>query len=82
VDDGGLGVGVLLHVSPVARGQLALGGDVELAVVGVHAEPIAEEQHAVDLGAAGREDMQVDCAVRPLEEAVLEPPGSPGTCRT
>jgi len=67
VDDSGLGVGVLLHVLPVARGELALGGGVELAVGGVRPQPIAEKQHSVHLGAACREDVHVDIGVWSLE---------------
>jgi len=75
VDDGRLRVGVLLHVLPLAAGQLALLLGVELAVGGVLAQPIAEEEHPVDLLTPGSEDVDVDLRVGSLEEAMLVPVG-------
>src|SRR5207244_3972482 len=46
-DDGRLRVRVLLHVLPVAGGQLALRRRVQLAVVLVRPEPVAEADHPV-----------------------------------
>ena len=73
VDDRRLRVRVLLHVFPVARRQLPLRGRVALPVGVVPAEPVAKQHHPVRLLAAGREDVEIDVRVRPLEEPVLEP---------
>ena len=43
------------------------------AVVFVGPEAVAEREHPVDLGRAGREDVQVDGRVGALEQPVLEP---------
>ena len=59
------------------RGQLALACGVELAVGGIPAQPVAEEEHPVDLLAARAEHVHVDVGVGPLEQAVLEPVGLP-----
>ena len=65
-DDVGLRVGVVLHVLPFAARELALRALVELAVAGVAAQVVAEAEHALDLDAAGREDVQVHARARVL----------------
>ena len=72
-DDRRLRVRVLLHVLPVAGRQLPLRGRVALSVGVVPAQPVAEQQHPVGLLTAGREDVEIDVRVRPLEQPVLEP---------
>ncbi len=53
IDDGCFGIGVVLDVFPVVVSEFAFGAFIEETIGIVGAEPIAEEQHAVDLGAAG-----------------------------
>ena len=48
----GFGIGVVLHVFPVVAGKLPFGALVEEAIGFVAAQPVAEEQHAVDFGTA------------------------------
>src|SRR6476659_6340624 len=69
-DDLALGVGVVLDVGPLARGQLALGVLVADPLVVVAAQAITESQHPVDLRAALTERVQVDIRVGTLEQAV------------
>src|SRR5215469_2490532 len=69
----GFRVGVLLDVGPAPRGELALGGLVELTIGGVGTQAVPEPQMPVDLRATGREDVQVDVGVRALEQAMLVP---------
>lgn len=66
LDGVGLGVGVVLHMTPAAGGQLPLRPFVEDPIVGMPPQPIAEGDEAVDLGRAGREDVQVEVGSRPL----------------
>src|SRR5258708_26046826 len=73
LDHRGLGISRLLLVLPVLASKLPFGALVQLAIGCVAAQPVAEEQHAVDLRAARREDMEVDIRVRPIEHAVLVP---------
>src|SRR5438132_4614497 len=73
LDYRGLGIRIVLRVLPVLASKLPLGALVQPAIGCVAAQPVAEEQHAVDLRAAWREDMEVDVSVRPLEHAVLVP---------
>ena len=47
-----LGISVVLHVFRVVAGKLPLGALVEETVGFVVAQPVAEEQHAVDFGTA------------------------------
>jgi hypothetical protein len=67
LDHRSLGIGVVLRVLPVLSSQLPLGALVQLTIGCVAAQPVVEEQHAIDLRAARREDMEVDVRVRPLE---------------
>src|ERR1700730_13642727 len=73
LDHLGFGIGVVLRVLPFPAGKLALGALVELAVRSVAAQPVAEEQHTVNLRAAGRENMQVDVRIWSIEQAMLVP---------
>src|SRR2546428_13049165 len=67
----GLGIGIVLRVLPVLASKLPLGALVQPAIGCVAAQPVAEEQQAVDLRTARREDMEVDVRVRSLEHAAL-----------
>ncbi len=49
VDHVVLGIGVVLRVLPVLTSKLPFGAFVQLAIRRVSAQPVAEEQHAVDL---------------------------------
>src|SRR5437879_2458143 len=69
----GFGVGVVLHILPVATGEVAFGDLVEQAVGIVGAQPVAEEQHTLDFRAVRGEDMQVDVGVWSLEQTMLVP---------
>src|SRR5262245_61064286 len=71
--DLGLRVGVLLHVLPVPGRQLPLRSHVEVEIGRVLPQPVAKARHLVRLGAARREDVEVDVRVGALEQAVLEP---------
>jgi hypothetical protein len=68
-----LGVGVVLDVLPLLGGELALRPLVELPVHVVRAQPIAEEEHAPDLLAPRREDVQVHGRILSAQHAVLIP---------
>src|ERR1041385_2109654 len=70
-----LRVGVLLHVLPRPRGELALGRGVALAVGRVRSQVVPEQQHPVQLLAARREHMYVHDRVWPVEHPMLEPVG-------
>src|SRR5215471_3225615 len=74
-DDLALRVGVVLHVLPLAPRELALRPLVELAVARVPAQVVAEEEHALDLGAARGEDVEVDLRLEAFQQPVLEPFG-------
>lgn len=65
--DCGLGVGIMLHVPPGPLGQVALDTQVGVTVGVVRAEPVAEEQHTVDLLRTDGEHVQVDIGVGALE---------------
>ena len=56
--------GVLVHVVPVAGGQLALRGGVQVPVRVVGAHPLAEVEVAGDRLVAGLEEVQVSGAAR------------------
>src|SRR4051794_39114547 len=73
LDHGRLRVRVVLHVLPLLRAELALRPRVELAVSLARAQPVAEEQHPVDLAALRWEDMQVHRRLGASEHPVLEP---------
>ena len=82
VDGGGFGVGVGLDVVPGVGGEVAFCFGVVGAVGGVLAEPVAEEEYAVDLDFAGvgGEDVEVDVVGgagfgAAAEEAVVVPVG-------
>src|SRR5680860_196596 len=66
-------IGVVLNVFPLLLRQLALGAFVERAIGLVAPDPLTEEQHALDLGTAFGEHMQVDDWTPALEHAVLIP---------
>src|SRR5215217_7076777 len=72
-DDVGLGVGVVLNVSPAARREVPLGSFVQGTVGLVDAEVLAEADHPVDLRAARAEYVQVDVGVGSVEQPMLEP---------
>ena len=57
------------------RGELSLRREVEVAVVVVRAEPVAERDHALDLLAPVGERVHVDVRVRTARQPVLEPVG-------
>ena len=59
-----LRVGVVLDVLPVPGRELALRPLVQVAIVVVGPQPVAEADHPLELGAAGREDVEVDVRVR------------------
>src|SRR5215469_6597787 len=73
--DPGLGIGVVLDVPPAALGQLPLTLQVGVTIVAMAAEPVAEQDHPVDLCFPRAEYVQVDIGLRTLEQAVLEPVG-------
>ncbi len=50
LDDGGLGVGVVLHVPPGALREVTLQCQVGVAVLVVSTQPVTKQQHPVDLG--------------------------------
>jgi hypothetical protein len=49
LDHRSLGVGVVLRILPGAAGKVPFGALVELAIGDIAAQPVAEEQHAVNL---------------------------------
>src|SRR5437588_2944879 len=66
-------ISIVLRVLPVLTSKLPLGALIQLTIGCVAAQPVAEEQHAIDLRAARREDMEIDVGVWPLEHTVLVP---------
>ena len=52
-DDVGLGVGVVVHVTPWLLGEPPLLRGVERAVLGIDAEPVAKIEISADLGTFG-----------------------------
>src|SRR3954466_11625814 len=75
LDDLALRVGVVLNERPLTFHEFALRRLVQGAVVVVGSEPIPEPDHPVHLDTAGREDVEVDVRIRPLEEAGAVPLG-------
>jgi hypothetical protein len=73
LDHGRLGVGVVLDVRPLTLREVTLRVLVQLAVVVVQPEPVAERHHPLDLGAAFREGVDVHVRVGTLEQPVLVP---------
>src|SRR6266571_3002298 len=73
LDHGCLRIRIVLHVLPFLRAELALRPLVELAVRFVRAQPIAEEQHSVDLGTLSWKDVQVHGWLGASKHPVLEP---------
>jgi hypothetical protein len=71
----GLGIGIVLHMLPSTRRELALPFLVGAALVAVRPDPVAEAQHAADLLAACGEDVKVGGDLRCLQQAVGEPVG-------
>src|SRR5581483_9658409 len=57
LDYSGFGVGVVLSVLPIVFSQSALRPLIQLPVAFVGAQPVAKLQHAVNFGAARREDV-------------------------
>src|SRR5690606_34538207 len=57
-------LGVVVHVVPLAPGELALGGRIAVAVVGVGAQVIAQYQVPARLDVVGRVAVQVHRLVR------------------
>src|SRR5262245_2767979 len=74
-DNPRLGVGVILDVGPLPLPQLPLRTRIEVAVCIVSAQPVTEQQHAADFGAAAREHVQIDRSIGTLEQPVLVPRG-------
>src|SRR5437867_1803587 len=73
LDHGRLRIRVVLHVLPLLRAELALRPLVELSVRVVRAQPIAEEQHSIDLGTLSWKDVQVHGWLGASKHPVLEP---------
>src|SRR6266571_2372266 len=73
LDHGRLRIRVVLYVLPLLRAELALRPRIELAVRFVRAQPIAEEQHSVNLGTLRWKDMQVHGWFGAAKHPVLEP---------
>lgn len=57
-----LGIGVLLDILPLPGRQLPLGALVQRPVGIILTQVVAEEEHAVDLGTPGGEDVQIEAA--------------------
>ena len=74
-DDDTYTLRVVLHVPPLARCEFALGVQVQVAVVVVCAQPVAEGEHSPDLLAALGEGVDVHVRVGAFEEPVLVPVG-------
>src|SRR5262249_47000160 len=73
LDDCRLGIGIVLCIFPLLAHQLPLGTLVERSIIRMAAQPVAEEQHAIDLGTFRRKDMQIDCPLRTIEHPVFVP---------
>src|SRR5262249_59286606 len=73
LNDLALGVGVVLDVPPAPRRELAFRARVEVTVVGMRAEPVAEAEGALELLALGVVDVQVHRRVVAAPHAVLAP---------
>src|SRR5215472_4130576 len=63
LDDLRFGIGVVLGVLPLAFGELALGGRVEVPIRRIRSQPVSEPEHALDLRGAVGEDVQVDVGI-------------------
>jgi len=65
------------HVPPGPYSEFPLDALVAVPHRVVVSQPVPEAQHALHLGRAYAEDVQIDGGVRPLEQPVLEPLGLP-----
>src|SRR5215213_5998186 len=77
LNDGGLGVGVVLDVRPPSGGKLTLGALIELTLFGVVAQHIAEEQHPLRFCSPDAEDVHLHVRVEISKEPMLVPFGLP-----
>ncbi len=68
-----LRVRVVLDVLPLLRGELALRALVQLTVGVIRSQPIAEDEHALDLLAARGEHVQVHGRILSSQQPVLVP---------
>jgi len=73
LDDVGLRIGVVLDVGPVLGRQFALRPLIQVTILVVAPEPVAERQDPLDLGAAGRKNVHVDVRVGALQDTMLVP---------
>ena len=75
LDDESLGIGVILDILPFLPGQSQLSACVQITISGIASQPVPEHQYAVDFRTAGREYVQVNFGVPPVEHPVFEPVG-------
>ena len=77
IDDGTLGISVVLNKRPFPLSQVEFSLSIKLAIRGVGAEPISEHHHSTDLRTAIGKRVEVDVRVGPLEHPVLVPVSLP-----
>src|SRR5215212_5929147 len=71
LNNGGLGVGVVLDVGPPSGGKLTLGALIELTLIGAVAQHIAEEQHPLHFCSPDAEDVHLHAEIS--KEPMLVP---------